>query len=143
MKTYACYAATGQYIITGLCENDLTADDIPEGCSVYYGDVSIITQYHDVAANAPAEKGTPPEADGYKFNFATKAWEPDTAYLIYKIDAMRLQKLLDSDWTDTASAPTRLGQTLYAQWQTYRQALRDITTQATYPLNVVWPTPPQ
>ena len=142
MKSYACYEPSGQYIVSGICESDLTEYDIPDGCSVYYGEVSIVTQYHDIAADTPAEKGTPP-ADGYKFNYTIKSWEPDTTYLIYKIGVVRLQKLQDSDWTDTASAPTRLGQTLYAQWQTYRQALRDIPEQPGYPLNVVWPTPPQ
>lgn len=142
MKTYACYEPSGQYIVTGTCENDLTEYDIPDGCSVYYGEVSIVTQYHDIATNTPAEKGARP-SDGYTFNYTTKSWEPDTGYLIYKIGVVRLQKLQESDWTDTASAPTRLGQTLYAQWQTYRQALRDIPEQSGYPLNVVWPTPPQ
>ena len=28
-------------------------------------------------------------------------------------------------------------------WATYRQALRDITTQEGFPTNVVWPTPPE
>lgn len=50
--------------------------------------------------------------------------------------------LQESDWTDTASAPTRLGDDLYNQWQTYRQALRDITQQPGFPLNVIWPVPP-
>ena len=50
--------------------------------------------------------------------------------------------LQESDWTDTASAPARLGSGLYLQWQTYRQALRDITAQAGYPFEVAWPTPP-
>lgn len=55
--------------------------------------------------------------------------------------SQRNKLLLDSDWTDTASAPFRLGNSLYQQWQTYRQALRDITTQAD-PFNIVWPVPP-
>ena len=142
MRNYACYNSSGQYVVVGNCEADLTEFDIPAGCSVYYGDVDITVQYHDTATGTPTTKGTPP-ADGYKFNYTTKAWESDTAYLVYKTNAVRLQKLLDSDWTDTASAPTRLGQTLYAQWQTYRQALRDVPTQSGYPVNVVWPTPPQ
>jgi hypothetical protein len=53
----------------------------------------------------------------------------------------RNKLLIESDWTDTASAPFRLGEVLYQQWQTYRQALRDITTQAD-PFNIVWPVPP-
>lgn len=58
--------------------------------------------------------------------------------------AVRTQRnrlLLESDWTDTYSAPTRLGETLYSNWQTYRQALRDVTLQPD-PFNITWPTPP-
>lgn len=49
--------------------------------------------------------------------------------------------LAQSDWTDTASAPARLGQTSYDAWQTYRQALRDITQQAS-PFEITWPVSP-
>jgi hypothetical protein len=59
-----------------------------------------------------------------------------------KVRRRREQLLQDSDWTDTVSAPGRLGQVLYDQWQTYRQALRDVTEQAGFPFEVVWPTPP-
>lgn len=45
------------------------------------------------------------------------------------------------DWTDTVSAQTRLAPEVLAQWQTYRQALRDVTKQ-TDPYNIVWPVPP-
>lgn len=51
--------------------------------------------------------------------------------------------LRDTDWTDTISAKDRLGEESYRAWQAYRQALRDITEQPGYPLDVVWPTPPQ
>ena len=50
--------------------------------------------------------------------------------------------LTDSDWTDTVSAKERLGDELYNKWQEYRQALRDITKQKTYPWSVTWPTDP-
>jgi hypothetical protein len=61
---------------------------------------------------------------------------------IAKIQKKRLSLLAESDWTDTASAPERLGN-LYNEWRTYRQALRDITKQSGYPLDVVWPTKPE
>ena len=54
----------------------------------------------------------------------------------------RKELLLRSDWTDTASAPLRLGEALYTAWQVYRQALRDVPTQPGYPQEVVWPNPP-
>jgi hypothetical protein len=45
----------------------------------------------------------------------------------------RNQTLKDTDWTQVADSPVDK-----AAWATYRQALRDITTQAD-PFNIVWP----
>jgi len=49
----------------------------------------------------------------------------------------RNQKLKDSDWTQVADAPVDK-----AAWATYRQALRDITSQAGFPWDVIWPDAP-
>lgn len=46
-------------------------------------------------------------------------------------------KLTASDWTQVADAPVDK-----AAWATYRQALRDIPTQAGFPSAVVWPVVP-
>ena len=74
------------------------------------------------------------------FNYFTKTWEFDSTTACLEIDLHRKQLLQESDWTDTVSAQTRL--TNYAEWQTYRQALRDIPQQSGYPTDIVWPTPP-
>jgi hypothetical protein len=58
-----------------------------------------------------------------------------------RVRADRTARLAASDWTDTASAPARLGAEEYAAWQAYRQALRDITLQPD-PAALDWPTPP-
>ena len=50
----------------------------------------------------------------------------------------RTQKLSDSDWTQLADSPENK-----AAWATYRQALRDIPTQAGFPWEVQWPTQPE
>lgn len=142
MKNYACYNSDGQYIVSGISEKDLTPYDIPDNCSVYYGVVDIVNQYHNIETNTPTEKGVPPSKDGYNFSYVTKTWDPNNNYMVYKIKSIRDQKLFDSDWTDTITAPSRLGKELYDQWQTYRQALRDIPKQSGYPFNVVFPTPP-
>jgi hypothetical protein len=55
----------------------------------------------------------------------------------------RNQLLIDSDWTDALSAKSRLGETLFQQWQDYRQALRDMPEQSGFPLAIVWPTKPE
>lgn len=46
--------------------------------------------------------------------------------------------LAASDWTQVADAPVD-----QAAWATYRQELRDITSQETFPNEVTWPVPPQ
>lgn len=64
------------------------------------------------------------------------------AGLITFIIGRRALLLQESDWTDTLSAKNRLGETRYQEWQDYRQALRDITAQAGYPTEVIWPVAP-
>lgn len=49
----------------------------------------------------------------------------------------RDQLLLESDWTQIADSPVNK-----AAWAEYRQALRDISLQETFPLTVVWPSKP-
>ena len=85
----------------------------------------------------------------FKFNILTEEWEYSLELYNIKIAQQtelnllkRLGLLTDSDWTDTLSAKTRLGDALYQAWQDYRQALRDITLQPDYPLEVIWPIAP-
>ena len=55
-----------------------------------------------------------------------------------KIRTERDAKLTESDWTQVADAPVDK-----AAWATYRQALRDIPSQAGFPNEVNWPTEPE
>jgi hypothetical protein len=52
------------------------------------------------------------------------------------IRAERNKLLVDSDWTQLPDAPVDA-----AAWATYRQALRDVTTQAN-PFAIIWPESP-
>lgn len=52
----------------------------------------------------------------------------------------RNRLLAESDWTQFTDSPLTSEQK--AEWATYRQALRDITTQASVHDDVVWPTKP-
>jgi hypothetical protein len=54
-----------------------------------------------------------------------------------QIRSRRKGLLFDCDWTQLADAP--LSAEEKAAWEVYRQALRDITNQAEFPTNVVWP----
>jgi len=58
--------------------------------------------------------------------------------LAEKIRRDRTQRLKDSDWTQVADAPVN-----QAAWATYRQALRDVPTQAGFPWDIQWPTKPE
>jgi len=74
----------------------------------------------------------------------TTAAEQETAYKAQKdaeqaksVRQTRSDKLADCDWTQVADAPVDK-----AVWATYRQALRDITTQSGFPWTVTWPDAP-
>lgn len=58
-----------------------------------------------------------------------------------KIRRERNSLLKSSDWTQLAD--TDLTETEKENWRTYRQALRDITEQLTFPEQIVWPIKPQ
>jgi len=49
----------------------------------------------------------------------------------------RTNRLSESDWTQLADAPVDK-----TAWATYRQALRDVTTQDGFPWSVTWPVKP-
>jgi hypothetical protein len=92
--------------------------------------------------------------DGYldnaskkKVNLQTMAIEerePFQPNIADYIRSKRANLLRNSDWTDTLSAKTRLGDDLYNQWQTYRQALRDMpdTVSVNTVEEIVWPARP-
>jgi hypothetical protein len=54
------------------------------------------------------------------------------------IKAQRNQLLLKTDWTQLPDVPLDTKEI----WAEYRQALRDVTDQPTFPHSVVWPTTP-
>lgn len=58
------------------------------------------------------------------------------------IRTQRDQLLLTTDWTDTASGQERLTSGQKTAYSTYRQALRDITSQTTFPWEISWPAKP-
>ena len=74
----------------------------------------------------------------------TTAAEQEAAYKAIKdaeqasaVRKTRGDKLAQSDWTQVADAPVDK-----EAWATYRQALRDITTQTGFPWEVTWPDAP-
>lgn len=54
-----------------------------------------------------------------------------------QVRAERNARLAACDWTQVADAPVDK-----TAWATYRQALRDVTSQAGFPFDVTWPVEP-
>jgi hypothetical protein len=74
----------------------------------------------------------------------TTAAEQETAYKAMKdaeqaanVRNQRTQLLKDCDWTQIADSTADK-----TAWATYRQALRDITSQAGFPWTITWPNDP-
>lgn len=64
--------------------------------------------------------------------------DADTAVKAAQVRAERDRKLAESDWTQGKDIPDSIS----APWAVYRQELRDITKQAGFPWEVVWPQEP-
>ena len=60
--------------------------------------------------------------------------EVKAQHIRWSRDAM----LTQSDWTQLPDVPVATKE----KWKAYRQALRDVTEQPSFPENVVWPTSP-
>ena len=80
--------------------------------------------------------GIPTQIDGEWFTNWVITQIPDSEKAI-EIRNQRNEKLSQSDWTQVADSPVDK-----QAWATYRQALRDITTQSGFPWTVTWPDAP-
>jgi hypothetical protein len=65
----------------------------------------------------------------YKYNIDTTSAS--------NVRQTRNQLLKDSDWTQVKDVPIDQN-----AWATYRQELRDVTTQESFPYNIQWPVQP-
>jgi hypothetical protein len=88
-------------------------------------------------------EGTPTLIDGsyYRNWIQTNASEEEISYRIEtkweEIRILRNELLTECDWTQLLDIPTETKEL----WQTYRQSLRDITSQSN-PYNITWPVKP-
>jgi hypothetical protein len=116
----------------------MTEASMPEG----YVMVGVIPQ-PTPGPNQKVVPGGPVQQDGKWVQSWTvldmEPWEiaeRDTARA-NDVRARRNDLLAASDWTQVADAPVDK-----AAWAAYRQALRDVTSQASFPLQVTWPQMP-
>jgi len=128
--------------------NDLGADVVFEGPQATGGDVYQYSQAQGVE-QVDGKWYTkyilgPVFIDQVVDGVTTTAAEQETAYKASKdaeqaksVRVTRDAKLAECDWTQVADSPVDK-----AVWATYRQALRDVTTQTGFPWTTVWPTKP-
>jgi len=67
---------------------------------------------------------------------------PTPEELAAQVRAERDRLLAESDWTQLADARAAMGEAKAAEWDAYRQALRDVPQQEGFPTDVAWPVKP-
>lgn len=105
----------------------------------------VSTSYSSIPQNGMVELLNPignAPSEWHKYHFESKQWienKPIEA-TESEVKAKRKELLSESDWTQIPD--NQLTTEQKALWSQYRQALRDITSQESYPFNVIWPTKP-
>lgn len=152
MTTYIRYEiATGEIDCCGISSTDVLPFDIPIGYASLEGLGANQTNYVanniilDYTAQQQATKANKPIYN-CAWNNVTFVWDDIRTPEEQNSDAEELAiatrdaLLSQSDWIVIRAVDQ--GTPIPTDWQTYRQALRDITNQTGYPLNIVWPVAP-
>lgn len=140
MINFYAYRPNGQILFVGQCPDGQLQYQRHEGVEFAEGLADFKAQYR--ADDGTLQTVPPNPGEYHDFNYDTKSWVPNETAAVDGVRAERNRLLQESDWTDTASAPARLGEEVYQAWQDYRQALRDVTSQPGFPFDVAWPAPP-
>jgi len=125
---------------------EFIAANTPPGHGAMPGVVDPAGQRVDTAAGQVIDYQPPAPPDDamrtWAWHAGTKRWQPTptTAAIAAAARQQRNQLLAACDWV-TARAVEQATPVPTA-WSVYRQALRDISTQASWPTDITWPTPP-
>ena len=133
---------TAIYKDTGIIFGVITVNDnkdLPIDSPYYYIEGSYDGAEYYFDGDTPVKLPSKP-SELSVFDPITKQWVINQSLAINKVLSKRKDLLIASDWTQLPNGP--LTTEKQTAWATYRQELRDITTQAGYPLNVVWPIQP-
>jgi hypothetical protein len=112
---------------------------LPDSLLASFG---VLPVYGDAPLCTPGQVAdeVTPTFDGTQWNrqFVIRACtQAETDNQAAQVRSQRDDALVASDWTQVADAPVD-----QAAWAAYRQALRDISTQAGFPFAVTWPVKP-
>jgi hypothetical protein len=75
-----------------------------------------------------------------KKEISEEQYQNNVAVQVQAVKADRNRMLAGTDWIVAKSIES--GNSVPDNWKIYRQALRDIPTQESYPWTITWPTPP-
>ena len=135
---YVAYHPSGRIQQCGSChEADLEYQGGPETTKMAVPElIDPSAFYVDVGVILPM----PERPSGFHdFNYTTKQWVPNHERAWSACRYQRDQLLSATDWRVTKAMES--GVPLSAEWVAYRQALRDVTSQAD-PINIDWPVAP-
>ena len=97
-----------------------------------------------IEATEAVEEGPPAQVDGaWRRTWVKRQARQDELDArrqakAQEVRARRDRLLADSDWTQLLDTP----QATQAAWATYRQAVRDVTKQPSFPFGIEWPVKP-
>ncbi len=111
--------------------------------------VDVIARFAEIDADLPFT-ATPWDCEAHGQEIYTKVlageYGPIAEYVWPSVEEFaqlmrdkRAGLLYECDWTQAPDVP----QVIKDKWAAYRQALRDVTSQAGFPYNIIWPTKPQ
>ena len=136
------------YIVTGFSNGQITlAFDgrqvnfpVPVKNGSYTEGAELDALLESYVAQARAAIQVAPVVADNEANILALVKEPSNDQKAAAIVKLRNQFLSFTDWT--ALQGNGLSTETATQWSIYRQALRDITKQSTFPTAPVWPVPP-
>lgn len=139
MKAYTVIGANEKILRSGMCQEEVfEAQALNDNEFVVEGQYSPFDFYRK---NGEFHRIPAQPSKLHVWDETECVWKATKTYTIDQVRLIRNAKLRSSDWTDTVSAQTRLDPEVFQAWQTYRQALRDITDNIDLS-NVTWPVAP-
>ena len=131
---FYAYKPNGEIVASGYCPACDADKQAYPGAIVAVGPGKFREHFVEAGVLVPMP---PRPTRHHTFSYTAKAWEFDSTGAWQEVRQQRNTLLAASDWTQLPDVPL---ETISA-WTAYRQALRDVTSQAD-PLNIVWPQVP-
>lgn len=135
MAKYLCFDSVGNCVQEGSCADGDEFLQRPDLTTVVCGGSFLDAYYKDGVVKTK----TAPPADNYVFDVLTESWLADLEAMTAQAKNTRNDLLAQCDWTQSKDIP----ETISLKWQPYRQHLRDITKQSSFPITINWGTPPK